>query len=154
LTVTEKDVEFVKGYDKVFPPGPGREVLERVCMSCHGTTFISVKQWDRAAWGAAIDMMSRRVDGMDTSVPNGKLPPKDRLLLFDYLTAHFVPNAKKRVVAMDEDMPLDEEALSKAMYVEYQMPVVGTNGRPVGQNSYFDNSGNVWTADRGQPNAI
>ncbi|HZN28857.1 MAG TPA: hypothetical protein VFB88_05805, partial [Xanthobacteraceae bacterium] len=38
--------------------------------------------------------------------------------------------------------------------VEYEMPAVGANGRPIGQNSYFDNSGNVWTADRGNPNAI
>ena len=51
-------------------------------------------------------------------------------------------------------MPLDEEALGKAMYVEYEMPKVGANGRPIGQNPYFDNDGNVWTTDRGTPNAI
>jgi streptogramin lyase len=154
LTITDKDVEFVKGYDKVYPPGPGREALERVCMSCHGTTFISVRQWDRAAWSAAIDSMAKRVNGMDTSVPNGKLSPKDRQLMLDYLVANFGPDAKKRVLAIDDDMPLDEQALGKAMYVEYEMPKVGANGRPIGQNSYFDNDGNVWTADRGQPNAI
>jgi virginiamycin B lyase len=154
VTITDKDVEFVKGYDKVYPPGPGREALQRVCMSCHGTTFFSVRQWDRAAWGAAIDMMSKRVDGSDVSVPNGKMSPKDRQVMLDYLVANFGPDAKKRVLAIDDDMPLDEEALGKAMYVEYEMPKVGANGRPVGQNSYFDNDGNVWTADRGQPNAI
>jgi len=154
VTITDKDVEFVKDYDKVYPPGPGRAVLERVCMSCHGTTFYSTKQWDRAAWGAAIDMMSKRVDGLDVSVPNGKMSPKDRQVLLDYLATNFGPDAKKRVLAIDDDMPLDEEALGKAMYVEYEMPKVGANGHPVGQNSYFDNDGNVWTADRGQPNAI
>jgi len=40
-------------------------------------------------------------------------------------------------------MPLDEGALGKAMYVEYEMPKVGPNGRPIGQNPYFDNDGNV-----------
>ena len=154
MTIIDKEVEFVKGYDKVYPPGAGREVLERVCMSCHGTTFISVRQLDRAAWNAAIDTMSKRVDGMDTSVPNGKMSPKDRQLLLDYLATNFGPNSKKRVLAIDADMPLDEEALGKAMYIEYEMPTVGANGRPIGQNSYFDNSGNVWTADRGTPNAI
>ena len=123
-------------------------------MSCHGTTFISLKQWDRATWSAAIDTMSKRVDGMDTSVPNGKMSPKDRQLLLDYVVTNFGPAAKKRVLALDADMPLDETALSKAMYIEYEMPAVGPNGRPIGQNSYFDNSGNVWTADRGTPNAI
>jgi virginiamycin B lyase len=154
VTIVDKDVEFVKGYDKVYPPGTGREVLERVCMSCHGTTFYSVKQFDRAAWNAAIDTMSKRMDGMDTSVPNGKMSPKDRQHLLDYLATNFGPNSKKRVLAIDADMPLDEEALGKAMYIEYEMPVVGANGRPIGQNSYFDNDGNVWTADRGTPNAI
>ena len=83
LTIVDEEVEFVRGYDTVYPPGPGRQVLERVCMSCHGTTFISMKQWDRATWSAAIDTMSKRVDGMDTSVPNGKMSPKDRQLLLD-----------------------------------------------------------------------
>ena len=154
MTITDKDVEFIKDYDKVYPPGPGREVLERVCMSCHGTTFISVKQWDRAAWNAGIDMMSKRVDGGDTAVPPGKLSPRDRQLLLDYVVANFGPTSKKRVLALDADMPLDEEALGKAMYIEYDMPKVGANGRPIGQNPYFDPDGNVWTTDRGQPNAI
>jgi virginiamycin B lyase len=154
ITITDKDVEFVKDYDKVYPPGPGRQVLERVCMSCHGVTFFSVRQWDHAAWGAAIDMMSKRVDGGDTSVAPGKMSPKDRQLMLDYLAANFGPNSKKRVLAIDADMPLDEAALGKAMYIEYDMPKVGQNGRPIGQNSYFDNDGNVWTADRGTPNAI
>ena len=154
ITITDKTVEFVKDYDKIYPPGAGREVLERVCMSCHGVTFFSVRQWDHAAWNAAVDMMSKRVDGMDTSVPPGRLSPKDRQLLVDYLAANFGPTAKKRVLAMDADIPLDEAALGKAMYIEYDMPKVGANGRPIGQNSYFDNDGNVWTADRGTPNAI
>ena len=42
-TITEKDVEFHTDYDKVHPPAPGREVLERVCMSCHGVNFYSLK---------------------------------------------------------------------------------------------------------------
>ena len=69
----------------MYPPGAGREVLERVCMSCHGVTFISMRQLDRAGWNAAIDTMSKRMNGMDTSVPNGKMSPKDRQLLLDYL---------------------------------------------------------------------
>jgi virginiamycin B lyase len=154
ITITDKNVEFVKDYDAIYPPGPGREVLQKVCMSCHGVTFFSVRQWDQAAWSAAIDMMSKRVDAMDTSVPPGRLSPKDRQLLLDYLATNFGPSAKKRVLAIDADMPLDEAALGKAMYIEYDMPKVGANGRPIGQNSYFDNDGNVWTADRGTPNAI
>jgi virginiamycin B lyase len=153
-TITDKDVEFHYDYDKVYPPGPGRAVLERVCMSCHGVNFFSVRQLDRAGWDAAINMMSKRINGADTSVPSGKMSPKDRQLMLDYMAANLNPSGKKRALAIETDMPLDETALAKAMYVEYEMPKVGENGRPIGQNPYFDNDGNVWTTDRGTPNAI
>jgi virginiamycin B lyase len=153
-TITDKDVEFYTDYDKVYPPGPGRKVLERVCMSCHGVNFYALKTLDHAAWDAAVNMMSKRMDGADVSVAPGKMSPKDRQLLLDYLATNMGPNAKKRALAITEDMPLDEAALGKAMYIEYEMPKVGENGRPIGQNPYFDHDGNVWTTDRGRPNAI
>jgi virginiamycin B lyase len=153
-TVTEPDAVFFTDYNKVYPPGPGRQVLERVCMSCHGVNFFALRTLDRAAWDAVINMMSKRNNGMDTSVPPGKMSLKERELLLDYLATNMGPDAKKRALAIDSDMPLDEQALGKAMYVEYEMPKVGQNGRPIGQNPYFDHDGNVWTTDRGQPNAI
>jgi virginiamycin B lyase len=153
-TITDKDVEFFTDYDKVYPPGPGRQVLERVCMSCHGVNFYSVRTLDRAGWDAAINTMSKRVDGADVAVAPGKMPPKDRQLLLDYLATNMGPNAKKRALAITEDMPLDEQALGKAMYVEYEMPKYGPNGRPIGQNPYFDPDGNVWMTDRGSRNGI
>jgi virginiamycin B lyase len=153
-TITDKDVEFFTDYDKVYPPAAGRAVLERVCMSCHGVNFFAVRQLDRAGWDAAINTMSKRVDGADVAVAAGKMPPKDRQLLLDYLAANMGPNAKKRALAITEDMPLDEQALGKAMYVEYEMPKFGPNGRPIGQNPYFDPDGNVWMTDRGSRNGI
>src|SRR5712692_1334566 len=153
-TITDKEVEFLYDYDKVYPPGPGRAVLERVCMSCHGVNYFAVRQLDRAGWDAAINMMSKRINGADTSVPSGKMSPKDRQLMLDYMAANLNPSGKKRALAIEADMPLDETALAKAMYVEYEMPKVGENGRPIGQNPYFDHDGNVWTTDRGTPNAI
>jgi virginiamycin B lyase len=154
-TIVEKDVEFVDSYDKLYPPGPGRVVLERTCTSCHGVNVFPLKQWDRAAWDAAINMMSRREGMVGIIVPPGKLTPKDRNILLDYLTANFGPDAKKRALSTDAEMPVDEAALSKAMYVEYDMPRANTpNARPRGQNPYLDNDGNVWVTDRGAPNAI
>src|SRR5262245_51992323 len=153
-TITDKDVEFHTDYDKVYPPGPGRQVLERVCMSCHGVNFYSLRTLDRAAWDAAINTMSKRMDGADVAVAPGKMSPKERALLLDYLATNMGPNAKKRALALTEDMPLDEAALGKAMYVEYEMPKFGANGRPIGQNPYFDHDGNVWMTDRGSRNGI
>ena len=154
-TITDKEVVFHKEYDKVYPPAPGREVLERVCMSCHGVNFFSLRQWDRPAWDAAINMMSKRTNGMDTSVPPGKMTLRQRQLLLDYFTEHLGPKSQKRALMIDSDMPIDEAALAKAMYVEYEMPKANVpNARPIGQNPYFDHEGNVWTTDRGQPNGI
>ena len=39
------DIEFVHEYDTLYPPGPGRAIAERVCMSCHGLNFFPLKQW-------------------------------------------------------------------------------------------------------------
>ncbi len=157
-TIVGNDVEFVTDYDKLYPPGPGRQVLERTCMGCHGVNFFSLRQWDRAAWAAAVDMMSKRVgtdNPMDKQVPPGKLSPQDRELLIDYFAVNFGPTAAKRALATDADMPLDEAALAKAMYVEYELPKADVaNAKPRGQNPFFDNEGNVWSTDRGVPNAI
>lgn len=153
-TITDKNVTFYTDYDKVHPPGAGRQVLERVCMSCHGMNFYSLKTLDRAAWDALINSMTKREGGMDVSVPPGKMSPKERQLLLDYLATNMGPDAKPRALAIAEDMPLDEEALGKAMYVEYEMPKVRAGGRPIGQNPYFDHDGNVWVTDRGTPNGV
>ena len=152
-TVTDKDVEFSTDYDKVYPPGAGRQVLERVCMSCHGVNFFALRALDRTAWDAVINIMSKRNNGMDAGVPPGKMSPRDRQLLLDYLATHMGPDAKKRALAIETDMPLDEEALRTAMYIEYEMPKAGS-GRPIGQNPYLDHDGNVWMTDRGTPNGI
>src|SRR5882724_4112075 len=73
------DVEFVSGYDTLYPPGPGRVVLERTCMACHGNNFYGLRQYDHAGWEAVVDMMGKRIEGMDTRVAPGKLSPQDRL---------------------------------------------------------------------------
>lgn len=149
-TILDRQVEFIRDYDTLYPPGPGRVVLEHACMSCHGVNVFSQKQWDHAAWDAAITMMSRREGMVGIIVPPGKLTPGDRRLLVDYLAANFGPNAKKRALASDADMPLDEEALRNAMYVEYDIPKANAaNARPRGQNPFLDNDGNVWVTDRG-----
>src|SRR5262249_60942860 len=80
--------------------------------------------------------------------------PKERQLLLDNLATNMRRNATNGALAITEDMPLDEAALGKAMYVEYEMPKFGGNGRPIGQNPHFDHDGNVWMTDRGSRNGI
>jgi len=149
------DVEFVSDYDRLYPPGPGRVVLERTCMACHGNNFYGMKQYDHAGWEAVVDMMSKRVEGMDTRVPPGKLSPKDRLILIDYMAANFGLDKKNRSLHTTADIPVDEAVLGKAMLVEYDLPKANVaNAKPRGQNPYFDEFGNVWSTDRGFPNAV
>src|SRR5262249_25453411 len=88
--------QFIPDHRKLYPVAPGRLVLERTCMACHGVNFFAQRQYDHAGWTAVVDMMSRRIEGMDTRVPPGKLTPKDRLVLIDYMAENFGPNAKKR----------------------------------------------------------
>ena len=148
------DVEFVASYDALYPPGPGRAVAEKTCMACHGVNFFPLRQWDRIQWSAAIDRMTRREGTVGIIVPPGKLSPKDRRLLVDYFADNFGPQVKKRALSTEAEVPLDEAALAKAMYIEYTMPSADPKARPRGQNPYFDNDGNVWTTDRGSPNGI
>jgi len=149
------DVAFVSDYDKLYPPGPGRVVLERTCMACHGNNFYGLRQYDHAGWEAVVDMMSKRVEGMDTRVPPGKLSPKDRLILIDYMAANFGLDKKKRALHVTVDIPVDEAVLGKAMLIEYDLPKANVaNAKPRGQNPYFDDLGNVWSTDRGFPNGV
>ena len=149
-----EDVQFISSYDALYPPGPGRQVLEHACMSCHGVNFYPLRPYPRAGWAAMIDRMTTRTGSVGIIVPPGKLSPKDRQLLLDYLTANFGENSPKRALSTDGEVPLDEAALAKAMYMEYAIPAATPKGRPRGQNLYFDRDGNVWTADRGSPNSI
>lgn len=39
------------------PPGPGSDVVTRVCTSCHGTGEISSERHDAAGWGTIVTQM-------------------------------------------------------------------------------------------------
>ncbi len=94
---------------------------------------------------------------------------KDREDLVAYLVKNFGPDAKPRAVRTEQEMPVDEAKLAKAMYIEYYLPPdppgQGTKspeyiklgpyrGRRVGQDVRFDNDGNVWLVDRGFPHRL
>jgi streptogramin lyase len=168
-------------YDAIYPPGPGRDVAERTCIVCHGENFIPTRPGSAAAWTARLDRM------MGTFLPTraaasyaeGLLSYRasalgfsrqDRDDLLAYLVKNFGPGAKPRTVRVDQEMPLDEAKLGKAMYIEYYLPAdppgKGTNspeynkleagfvGRRAGQDVRFDHDGNVWLTDRGYPHRL
>jgi mono/diheme cytochrome c family protein len=154
-------------YDELYPPGPGKAVVERTCVACHGINFLPTHRggWTKQSANAAIDLMTNA--GSKTSRGTGMITPQmmspqDREAAVEYLAAHFAPTAPVRAVRVQE-YPIDEKALANAMYVEYYLPLdppsndekAGPMGRGRrAQEPHFDASGNVWYTDRGIPNRV
>lgn len=188
---SDQDAELV-AYDSLYPPGPGRDALERNCTYCHTRDALNdlrlpSLQWTRSQWELGVDLllnvggprgtMHRSVVPETTGLvaastislhPVGEieisaqntLSTQDRELILDYLTVNFGPNSTRRsLLALAEpDIPLDEQALANAMYVQYHVlpdPEIDMNGatRQV-QDPHFDNDGNVWFTDRGRHNRV
>ena len=170
-----------QSYDEIYPAnGPGKQVAERVCMTCHGENFFPSQPANEALWNARIDHMQGKAlwERDATSYAQGLLAYRtsmfqfsrqDREDLVAYLVKNFGPDAKPRAVRTDKEMPIDEAKLAKAMYIEYYLPPdaqgQGTKspefinagpyrGRRVGQDVRFDNDGNVWLVDRGFPHRL
>ena len=158
--VTYKD-EKPEGYEKVYPPGPGREIAERTCIVCHGVSFLPTKVLDREGWSSAIDRMTKEPAFSALGLAEGpsmfdpqRLAGKDRDILLDYLVKNFGPESTPRVVAVENPPVLDKAALAKAMYIEYRFP--NTKELPLRwtQETHFDKDGNVFVTDRGKRPAI
>ena len=70
--------------------------------------------------------------------------------LLDYLVANFGPDSTPRAVLMDQPLAVDEDALAKAMWVEYTVadPTAANGQNRWIQEPYFDRQGNVWLTER------
>ncbi|PYQ94184.1 MAG: hypothetical protein DMF96_27020 [Acidobacteria bacterium] len=168
-------------YDNVYPPGPGRDVLEHTCMICHGENFLSSQPAREDVWNARVDRMvgKENLNRPAQSYAEGVLSyraqwarnwsKKDRDVLVAYLVTNFGPGARPRNVKTVKETPLDETKLAKAMYMEYYVPqdapgqgihdpqyadALGFSGRRVIQDVRFDAEGNVWATDRGAPRRL
>jgi virginiamycin B lyase len=180
-TESNSTVSIEQSYDEVYPPGPGRDVAERTCIICHGENFLPGRPGTAAAWTARLDRMMGKAnwDRPAASYAEGLLSYRasalrfsrqDREELLAYLVKNFGPDAKPRAVRIDQEMPLEEAKLGKAMYIEYYLPPdppgTGTNspeynklqaafvGRRTGQDVRFDQDGNVWLTDRSYPHRL
>ena len=124
---------------ELLPPGPGRDLLQRNCLTCHGESFFGLRQQNEARWNTSVNNMIEA-----GNVKEGALNAQQRAELVGYLTRSFGPDSVRR--AVQPDFPLDEEALSKAMYIEYYLPlgprqepaqVSGASDRSAGQRVVF-----------------
>lgn len=173
-------------YATIYPPGPGRDILERTCMTCHGEDLIpSLPPGGEAVWNVWIDkMMGKNLAVRSAATyaegilnyrdPQFQFSLEDRATLVSYLASNFGPTARHRAVRIDQPAALDEEALSKAEFIEYYLPEdppgQGTRSTEFadesslaggfysryrwGQDVRFDAEGNVWLTDRGIPERL
>ena len=164
-------------YDEIYPPGPGKAVAEQVCMACHGENFFPTRPGTQRQWETWIDHMvgstlgeqdpTRYAQGLlSFRASTFRFGRQDRDDLLAYVVENFGPDSKRRRVAIEQQTPVDEEALGKAMYIEYYLakdgPGEGVNDEPwardrvgrYGQDPRFDADGNVWLVDRGVPHRL
>ena len=165
-------------YDELYPPGPGKHVAEQACQRCHDENFLPARPASADVWRARVGHMSgSELNERDSrSYNEGALSGrvqwfpfsiKDREQFIEYATKNWGPDAKPRFVRAEREVPLDEAVLSKAMFIEYYLPIdpPGTGssspefakqGRGIrwGQDVRFDAEGNVWLTDRGYPHRL
>lgn len=165
-------------YNELYPPGPGKHVAEQVCQTCHDENFLPARPAGEAVWRARVGHMAGYdLDTRDSrSYNEGALAGrvqwfpfamKDRDEFVAYAVKHWGPDAKARFVRSEQEVPLDEATLGKAMFMEYYLPIdaPGTGssseefakqGRGIrwGQDVRFDAEGNVWLTDRGYPHRL
>jgi len=149
-------------YDQVYPPGPGRVIVERTCNACHAVNFLPYNvprdysggraPKDRDAWAATVDKMHKVPAfgraGKASVFDPALLPPADRETLIAYLAANFGADSEPRVVQLDSVPRLDPKALERAMFIEYNYrePKGKYDVYPWPHQVDFDRDGNVWLA--------
>jgi virginiamycin B lyase len=151
----------VEPYERIYPAGPGRQIVERTCTVCHGVNFLPGKQFDRRTWESFVHYMTREPAFRNGGIVKGpslmdpaRLSDADLPVLLDYLAANFGTGAKVRAVQQEQEPRLDPVALSKAMYIEYRFPNTPSMPNRWTQEPHFDRDGNVYVTDRGNPAVI
>jgi streptogramin lyase len=179
VKTTARPIKFLS-YDEIYPPGPGKRVMEEVCMTCHGENFFPMRPRNAAGWQAGLDLMlgknlhdRERVNSYEgilaPPATNFRFGYQDRKDVLEYLIANFAPESGLRAVKPEKETPLDEAKLAKAQYIEYYLTPNETNrdqaaGQPQGELAVsrnrilytlqLDSHGNAWGVDRGDPNRL
>ena len=144
--------EPLLAYDDLYPPGAGREIIERSCIRCHGPDFLPNHQWDADQWNAAIDLMHVDRSQCQSSRPHQPfersegISPAERKTLVDYLVKNFGPDSTRRGLAVPE-APVDEKALGKAEFIEYHVPPLANGQSRRFHDEHLSANGDVWYTD-------
>lgn len=152
------DDRQIEAFDKLYPPGPGRDILENTCFVCHGWNFLSAMPQSREGWGAAVDYMTTAprwgIKGNAPFLSTERLPLADREVLLNYLDKNLGPDAPKRIVLEEQSEPEDEAVLGRAMYIQYDFANTESITHRVSQETSFDSKGNVWVTQPRKESAV
>jgi len=105
------------------PPGPGRDVVMKRCMTCHESDLIAQQRLPRAGWGRSVDKMVRW---------GATVEADEREPMLDYLSAHFAARPvsahivatarseelyKRTCLSCHEDDLIESQRLARAGWV-------------------------------------
>jgi mono/diheme cytochrome c family protein len=116
-------------YDEIYPPGPGKQVIESLCMNCHGENTFPMQPRSASGWKLGLDyMMGKTLIDRDKerfgegtlagSASNFAFGLQDRQDVLAYLQKNFGLDKKPRAVRSDKEIPLDEARLGIAEFIE------------------------------------
>jgi len=115
-------------FDTLFPPGPSRNIVMNECMGCHGFEHIPWQRMggrDEDTWRhAEFRMFDLAGTSGESGVPQvnpAGVSEDKREAIIKYWASTFPAGKKPRDLKLD-DLPLDEAALSRAIYIEYELP--------------------------------
>jgi streptogramin lyase len=109
-------------YDDLYPPGPARDLLEKHCTECHGGDFFPSQHRTEAGWRAGVNVMTYGPSFHDAPVlGRTQLSSAEKNLIVKYLADNFGLDSPQRQLKHAPYL-VDEDALAKAIYVEYDAP--------------------------------
>lgn len=96
------------------PEGPGRDLVQAICSSCHDTERLTTKHWSKTEWQAKVLEMLQEE-------PDVTQPERDQIV--QYLARAFPPSAKVNVnesAAAELAKALDIPSEQASAIVEYR----------------------------------
>lgn len=112
-----------KTFDEMYPPGPGLDLLKKNCLGCHGPDSYNTMHLTEAGYRNGLRKMMHgpfNLGGVVPPMAHTVITKKDQDTIVQYLTANFGPDSPNQRLKHDP-YPVDEDVLSKAIYVEYDL---------------------------------
>jgi competence ComEA-like helix-hairpin-helix protein len=96
---------------QTLPDGPGKELVEVICSSCHDTVRITTKHWSQKEWaGKVLEMLQEE--------PDVTQPERDRIV--EYLAKNFTKLNVNKASAKDLETALALTAKDAQAIVNYR----------------------------------